>query len=344
MTARQRKLLADYAAIKQLSPNNMAINISSSDFPKYKDTLDYLEEYGYICKLNVDIGFNYVYMKTEAFDSFTEYLILQESEDSCDKQIEGNMDKEGEVKMKIISLIDMIPEIKRQLTPSFAGIKTIVRNNKFVDWKNNLIFQLKKLKQDDLILGIFKDFESINGFKDEYGLNELCSKLEILKENIEDYVPKDSVSDGLGLINNKKIFIVHGHDEVLKYKVSDWLRSVGLDPVILHLTANCGITSIIDKIKVNSDVKCAIVLMTADDVGKGKSDSELKPRARQNVVFEAGYFIGKLGEDRVILLCDEDIETPGDLAGCVYIAADKHDGWKEQVRREFSAMGIEYVG
>ena len=71
--------------------------------------------------------------------------------------------------------------------------------------------------------------------------------------------------------------------------------------------------------------------MTADDLGKAKSEEELKPRARQNVVFEAGYFLGKLGEEKVILLYDNGLEAPGDLSGCVYIEADPYGGWKEQV-------------
>lgn len=58
--------------------------------------------------------------------------------------------------------------------------------------------------------------------------------------------------------------------------------------------------------------------------------------------FEAGYFIGKLEPQNVILLYEEGIEMPGDLGGCVYIEVnDKNDG-KEEVRREFNKMEIEY--
>lgn len=146
---------------------------------------------------------------------------------------------------------------------------------------------------------------------------------------------------GEDVVKNK-IFIVHGHDAALKYQLSDWLRKIGVEPIILHEQANGGTSSILDKLERYSDVDCAIALFTADDVGSEKG-KELQPRARQNVVFEAGMFLGKLGKKRVIVLYEEGIESPGDLGGCVYIPADKYDGWKEKLRLEFDAMGIKYI-
>lgn len=147
---------------------------------------------------------------------------------------------------------------------------------------------------------------------------------------------------GEDVVKNK-IFIVHGHDEALKYQLSNWLREIELEPIILHEQANGGVTSILGKLERYSDVDCAIVLFTADDEGyeKGKP-KERKLRARQNVVFEAGLFVGRLGAKRVIMLYDNGVEMPGDLGGCIYTEADKYGGWKEQLRKEFNAMGIEY--
>lgn len=144
--------------------------------------------------------------------------------------------------------------------------------------------------------------------------------------------------------DNNKIFIVHGHDEGLKYNVCSWLYELGLEPIILHEQANGGIKGVLQKIKDNSDVACAIILMTADDEGKALKEEQYNKRARQNVVFEAGYFIGKLGEDRVIILQDEGIERPSDIEECIYIVADKHGGWRDKVRKEFKTMGITYKG
>lgn len=140
-----------------------------------------------------------------------------------------------------------------------------------------------------------------------------------------------------------KVFIVHGHDNALKYQLAEWLRKVNIEPIILHEQANRGIASILEKLERYSDVDCAIVLFTSDDIGSEKNDaSNLKPRARQNVVFEAGLFIGLLGNKKVIMLCEKDVELPGDLSGCIYIEADAHGGWKEQLRTEFDAIDVEY--
>lgn len=167
--------------------------------------------------------------------------------------------------------------------------------------------------------------------------------LNLLDEAIDflDMSADEEEHTGEDVVKNK-IFIVHGHDEALKYQLSDWLRKIGVEPIILHEQANGGTSSILDKLERYSDVDCAIALFTADDVGSEKG-KELQPRARQNVVFEAGMFLGKLGKKRVIVLYEEGIESPGDLGGCVYIPADKYDGWKEKLRLEFDAMGIKYI-
>ena len=141
-------------------------------------------------------------------------------------------------------------------------------------------------------------------------------------------------------MEKQKIFIVHGHDNERKFEVSDWLRSLDLEPIILHEQASGGTRSIIGKIERNSNVAAAIVLLTADDVGKAKDECDCKPRARQNVVFEAGYFIGKLSPDRVILLHEESVEIPGDLGGCIYIATTGQ--WKDDIRKEFDEKNITY--
>lgn len=179
----------------------------------------------------------------------------------------------------------------------------------------------------------------------EYEANKYSAYISTLTEAIAFLNRYDDqcIVGGEIQLDNKKVFIVHGHDGELKYEVSDWLHRIGLTPIILHLQANMGVTSIIEKIERNADVGCAIILMTADDLGKGKDEVDLNPRARQNVVFEAGYFIGKLGRSRVIMLFDEGLEAPGDLGGCVYIPADSYGGWKEAVRTEFSEIGIEYT-
>ena len=132
-----------------------------------------------------------------------------------------------------------------------------------------------------------------------------------------------------------KVFIVHGHDGELKEAVARVIERQGIKSIILSEQVNRGAT-IIEKIEVNSDVNGAICLFTSDDFGRGKNESIDNPRARQNVVFEAGYFVGKLGRENVILISDGNIELPSDLQGVVY--SNKNE-WKFQVLKELKAIG-----
>lgn len=132
-----------------------------------------------------------------------------------------------------------------------------------------------------------------------------------------------------------KVFIVHGHDNTLKQEVTRIIEKQGLEAVILSEQANGGKT-IIEKIEENSDVGAAICLFTGDDYGRAKDATSENLRARQNVVFEAGYFMGKLGRGNVILIASPDIEIPSDLQGVVYTNKDM---WQTDVLRELKAIG-----
>lgn len=121
----------------------------------------------------------------------------------------------------------------------------------------------------------------------------------------------------------------------MKHSVARIVEKQGLEAIILREKTNQGKT-IIEKFEAHSDVGGAICLFTADDVGKAKAETTENPRARQNVVFEAGYFMGKLGRNHVVMICEAGVEIPGDLSGVVY--TDKSD-WKTDVLKELKAMG-----
>jgi len=128
----------------------------------------------------------------------------------------------------------------------------------------------------------------------------------------------------------------------LKYQLKDLLRDWELDPVILHEQPNLG-RAIIEKFEYFSDkVKCTIVLLTPDDEGCLSGSDNLKPRARQNVVFELGYFYAKLGRGKVICIHKGDIELPSDISGIIYIPFES-DLKKEvyfDLRKELKAIGF----
>ena len=179
------------------------------------------------------------------------------------------------------------------------------------------------------------------------GLESAASVLESMLDEIEEYWEEDNQSSEVADSevktpkSTKKVFIIHGHDESARETVARFLEKLELEPVILHEQPNKGRT-IIEKFVDYADVKFAVVLLTPDDVGaiKGKH-ADLRPRARQNVVFEFGYFIGRLGRESVCALVKGEIEKPSDSDGILYVPSDENDGWKIRLLRELKAAGFE---
>lgn len=125
-------------------------------------------------------------------------------------------------------------------------------------------------------------------------LESIIGRLELIPTKEE-----RKTSNKMGTINTNKIFIVHGHNNQIKSEVARVLEKLNLDPIILHEQADNGMT-IIEKFEQHSnDVNFAIILLTADDFGNVKTEENTKPRARQNVIFEMGYFYAKLGRKNV---------------------------------------------
>lgn len=141
--------------------------------------------------------------------------------------------------------------------------------------------------------------------------------------------------------NKRKVFIVHGRDNEAKQEVARFIEKLGLEAIILHEQASTGMT-IIEKIEhYSNDADFALVLYTACDHGRGvhESNVSLKNRARQNVVFEHGYFMAKLGRENVCALVKGEIETPNDISGVVYVTLDPFGAWKNEVAKELTACG-----
>jgi hypothetical protein len=141
--------------------------------------------------------------------------------------------------------------------------------------------------------------------------------------------------------NKRKVFIVHGRDNEAKQEVSRFIEKLGLEAIILHEQASAGMT-IIEKIEhYSNDADFALVLYTACDHGRGAHESKVKPknRARQNVVFEHGYLMAKLGRQNVCSLVKGDIETPNDISGVVYVTLDPLGAWKNEVAIELKVCG-----
>jgi predicted nucleotide-binding protein len=140
---------------------------------------------------------------------------------------------------------------------------------------------------------------------------------------------------------NSSIFVVHGHDTGTKEMVARFLGKLGLKPIILHEQADMGRT-LIEKFEHHSaEASCAVVLLTPDDIGSARDGAKEEQRARQNVVLELGFFVGKLGRNRTFALTTPGVVLPSDLQGLIYSDLGVSD-WTIKLARELKAAGVEF--
>ena len=140
---------------------------------------------------------------------------------------------------------------------------------------------------------------------------------------------------------SRRVFVVHGRNDGIKHSVARFLEKLDLKPIILHEQPNKGRT-IIEKFEAYADVGFAVVILTPDDEGKLRNEkSDPRPRARQNVVFELGFFLGRLGRDRVCPLYLGSPELPSDYQGVAYQPINDSGAWRMELAREISAAGID---
>ena len=144
-------------------------------------------------------------------------------------------------------------------------------------------------------------------------------------------------------VQTNDVFVVHGHDEEMKQSAARVLSQLGLNPIVLHEQPNQGRT-LIEKFEQNAVVQFAVILLSPDDMAypAAASPQSAKPRARQNVILELGYFVGQLTRERVFALKRDDrLEIPTDISGVVYTLYDQAGAWRFELVRELKAAGYD---
>lgn len=134
-----------------------------------------------------------------------------------------------------------------------------------------------------------------------------------------------------------KIFIVHGHDNEMKEAVARLITNAGLTPVILHEQPDQGRT-IIEKLEVHAEVDYAVALFSPDD--KCIVERKTVWRARQNVIFELGFFLGRLGRSRVTVLHRGKVDVLSDFQGVLRKPYDPGGAWRQELLKELESAGL----
>jgi predicted nucleotide-binding protein len=184
--------------------------------------------------------------------------------------------------------------------------------------------------------------EKIGALKDRF--DKKIHRLDLIVNRLELYTLVSSVDEVQGRENSNiksqlegnKVFIVHGRDDGAKANLETFIREIGLDPIVLHRQADGGLT-VIEKFEKHSDVGYAFILLTPDELAylgsessKPEEDRAVERRARPNVIFEWGYFVGKLGRPRVCCILTGDVDLPSDMSGLVtkrYQTSVEEVGW-----------------
>ena len=229
--------------------------------------------------------------------------------------------------------------------------------------KKELQFDGYFLKASDILRMVIKTTEKSARDLSQYENDNMPTGviMYVSPQDIVDYdkhttdVTKDMINEAKSLIDEPevkqqkikiekdrtKVFIVHGHDNSAKTEVARFVEKLGFEAIILHEQASGGKT-VIEKIEAHSNVGFGVVLYTPCDVGAEKgSEDQLKPRARQNVVFEHGYLIGKIGRNNVCALIKNEIEKPNDISGVVYIQMDSYNAWNLALAKELKSAGYD---
>ncbi len=180
------------------------------------------------------------------------------------------------------------------------------------------------------------------------GLDRASAILNSMLNELEEFWPDETAftSDSQQIktsspIATNKIFVVHGRDIGTKDTVTRFLESLELNLIVLQEQPDRGMTVIEKFEEYGGQSGFAVVLCTPDDVGglDGQGDATMS-RARQNVIFELGFFVGKIGRSRVMLMVKDDIEIPSDFAGVLYTDVDDAGAWKLKMIKELKTAGF----
>lgn len=275
--------------------------------------------------------------------TFIESLI-EEVEEWKDESIDTDI----EIIKKYDKLIDKADDLKGKAFNLQFGLKDYPKemlNEEFQTLKVDIKELLSQtVEKDSRIFSKFKlQDQRYNTFSSDsiaefyYILNRANG---LIMKKIENKSPIEDKKKHLSKVDKTKVFIVHGHDELAITQVSDFIRKLKIEPIILKDQTSSSNT-VIEKIEEHTiNVGFGVILYTECDVG-GTSKGDLKSRARQNVVLEHGYLMARIGRKNTFALVKGKVETPGDISGMVYTKMDDNKAWELTLARELIASSYD---
>ena len=267
--------------------------------------------------------------------------ILIKPREAFKKELMDRIEIGNELHLRQITTMEQLEQLKKD-SSNWDDFNEELIKQAFNNQYSEYYYEYSRVNQ---MVG-FRDYaRGVNTNSGEFKLKEAKEKinncLTILKRLVEKLPLIEQDGSLLPYQTTERIFfncgfIVHGHNDSVKFEVARFVeKELKRKAIILHEEPNKGQT-IIEKFESNSTVDFAIALWTADDIGKAKAATDNQNRARQNVVFETGFFIGALGRQNVIVLVEDGVEIPSDYSGVIFISLSGN--WKDDLRKEIEAI------
>lgn len=250
---------------------------------------------------------------------------LAVTRDEAKLRLQGRIEKGMELKSRQVNTRESFEELNNNYSKwdSFNSellrrIFTTDEAAKEYDYWGVISVSMYEESLGEKIAGTYKDID-----KKIHRLDSIIERLELIPLAQEVSLEASASPPSLQP-RSKKVFVVHGHDEIAKTSLEVFLHEIGLEPVVLHRQADEGLT-VIEKFEKHSEVGYAFILLTPDEVAyvvaeaaKPEAERRTELRARPNVIFEFGYFVGKLGRSRVCCLYTGNVSLPSDVSGMIY--------------------------
>jgi predicted nucleotide-binding protein len=254
---------------------------------------------------------------------------LAVSREDAKQRLQDRIDKGMELKVKQVNTREAFEELSNAYNKwdSFNSelLRRVFTTNEAgeeYDFWGVMSIGMYEPSLNEKIANVYKYID-----KKIHRLDSIIERLELIPLAVSASAPEQLQTASISRGN--KVFVVHGHDDAAKTNLEVFLHEIGLEPVVLHRQADQGLT-VIEKFEKHSEVGYAFILLTPDeaaylaaDAKKPESERKVEWRARPNVIFEFGYFIGKLGRSRVCCLYTGNVSLPSDVNGMIYKRYEK---------------------
>lgn len=268
---------------------------------------------------------------------------LKESQESSRQKIEAQIDKGYQLQHLDIRSEDQlkkaVAECKKWSDYNKTLLSTLFTSSSTADRYSSFHYQRPVGSATNPLVNPSLQ-EQLNRYHER--VTTSLNSLEGIRDELELIPVQHSRSSDQDITKGNKVFVVHGRDLYAAETIARAVENLGLEVDILHEKPNEGRTIIKKLEEIAKNASYAIVLFTPDDVGalKEEADQESNPRARQNVIFELGFFIGKLGRKGVCCIYQGVVELPSDIDGLLYVEMDDGGAWKHSLAQEMESAGL----